>query len=920
MRSLSGRNLGAYRLIEQVGIGGMAVIYKAYDPGLDRYVAIKILPEYLGHDEEFSVRFRNEARNVARLHHPNILPIYGYGEEDGLSYFVMGLVEGGTLKEQMGRPMDPRRTASIIRQLADALHYAHEQGIVHRDVKPANVLMSRPDWPLLSDFGIARVLEQKAALTRSAFLGTPHYMAPEQARGETITPKTDQYALGIVLYEMLTGTPPYQADTPQAVVYQHIYSSLPLPHERNPAIPEPMERVILRALAKDPADRFPDMAEFSATVQRAAGEPVTAPIRSPSAGALPAGAAVPSPSDSAVTGNARSVPPSSVMETGPGTERIDRHELTAAVQPVDMTGSQQTVAAQTRKQLGGRTLGLIAAGLVAVAAVAFGVLRLTGSVAGGNPQLTVTASPGTTLPAFTVHDVTNDTDLQTFSAKGTVFQMSLKDGSYQLQFPSDSAYRMPAPFTVKGGSVSLPLGDLYGWLKVTAPSGAPPDITVRSKDGTDVADLTGAYVQSGVRLLRGNYLFEFASTSGYDGKLPVTLGKQTTIDLGKDMGFFRIVPFGAKQLPSAEVDDSKGAYEASITPDAIAHTQALPPGDHLLVLDSHSGYVGKIPLHLTPGSHHLLELQHLYGHVTIAPPSGTSLPDMSIKDAKTGTDVQYVSASDAQQGLYLRPGVYTFDLSASSIFLDPVTVSVRAGVDLAVDVASRLGSLTVTPFPHSVTPGFDVRDPSGNNTFHSVDATHALQDLYLRPGTYSLVFSGSSSAFYAPIPLILRAHTHSTVNLDRLYGAVRVADAQGAPISSLEIHDSTRRTLSSVNGPNPLMYLQPGQYSLVPSSSSSSNSYQDPVSVAVARGVIRSANLDSMYAVVTIPGVPSSQSLSYAWRDKADNSAKSVSAQSTAQKGFILPGTYRVEITNGSQSRTITIHAVAGKAVTLPTH
>jgi hypothetical protein len=293
---------------------------------------------------------------------------------------------------------------------------------------------------------------------------------------------------------------------------------------------------------------------------------------------------------------------------------------------------------------------------------------------------------------------------------------------------------------------------------------------------------------------------------------------------------------------------------------------------------------------------------------------------MSIKDAKTGTDVQYVSASDAQQGLYLRPGVYTFDLSASSIFLDPVTVSVRAGVDLAVDVASRLGSLTVTPFPHSVTPGFDVRDPSGNNTFHSVDATHALQDLYLRPGTYSLVFSGSSSAFYAPIPLILRAHTHSTVNLDRLYGAVRVADAQGAPISSLEIHDSTRRTLSSVNGPNPLMYLQPGQYSLVPSSSSSSNSYQDPVSVAVARGVIRSANLDSMYAVVTIPGVPSSQSLSYAWRDKADNSAKSVSAQSTAQKGFILPGTYRVEITNGSQSRTITIHAVAGKAVTLPTH
>jgi serine/threonine protein kinase len=919
MRSLSGRNLGAYRLIEQVGVGGMAVIYRAYDPGLDRYVAIKILPEYLGHDEEFSIRFRNEARNVARLHHPNILPIYGYGEEDGLSYFVMGLVEGGTLKEQMGRPMDPKRAASIIRQLADALHYAHEQGIVHRDVKPANVLMSRPDWPLLSDFGIARVLEQKAALTRSAFLGTPHYMAPEQARGEAITPKTDQYALGIVLYEMLTGTPPFQADTPQAVVYQHIYSSLPLPHERNPNIPEPMERVILRALAKDPADRFPDMADFSTTVQSAAGEPVSAPIRSSSAEAPPAGDAVSSPPDSAVTGNARSLPPSSAMETGPGTERIDRHELTAAVQPVDMTPSQQTVAARTRGPLRGRTWGLIAVGLVAVAAVAYGLLRLTGSVAGGNPQLTVTAPPGATLPAFTVHDVTNDTDLQTFSAKGTVFQMSLKDGSYQLQFSSDSAYRMPAPFTVEGGSVSLPLGDLYGLLKVTAPSGTPPGITVRSKDGTDVADLTAADVQSGVKLVRGSYLFEFASTSGYDGKLPVTLGKQTTIDLGKDMGFFRIVPFGGTQLPSAEVDDNTGAYEASIASDAITHTQALPPGNHLLVLDSHSGYVSKIPLHLTPGSHRVLQLQHIYGHVMIAVPNGTSLPDMSIKNAKTGTDVQYVNSTDAQQGLYLRPGVYTFDLSASSIFLDPVTVSVRAGVDQAVDIASRLGSLTVSAFPHSVTPGFDVRDPSGNNTFHSVDATHALQDLYLRPGTYSLVFSGSSNAYYAPIPLVLRAHAHSTVNLGSLYGAVRIEDAQGAPISSLEIHDSSGRTLSSVNGPHPLMYLQPGQYTLVPSTSSN-NAYQDPVSVTVAQGVIRSANLDSMYAVVTIPGVPSSQSVSYAWRDKADNSAKSVSAQTTAQKGFILPGTYRIEITNGSQSRTITIRAVAGKAVKLPTH
>ena len=175
---------------------------------------------------------------MARLRHPNILPIFGYGEEDGLSYFVMDLVEGGTLKDLMGTPLPADRVEGLITQIAGALNHAHEQGIVHRDVKPSNVLMLRPDWALLSDFGIARVLEQTTNTTHtgSAFFGTPHYMAPEQARGEPVSPRTDQYALGIVLYEMLTGATPYRADTPQAVVYQHIYSPPPPPRDRNPAI------------------------------------------------------------------------------------------------------------------------------------------------------------------------------------------------------------------------------------------------------------------------------------------------------------------------------------------------------------------------------------------------------------------------------------------------------------------------------------------------------------------------------------------------------------------------------------------------------------------------------------------------------------------------------------------------------------
>lgn len=279
MDTLTGRTLGAYRLIESVGMGGMAVVYKAYDPALDRYVAIKLLPPYLRLDPDFPVRFHAEARNIARLHHPNILPIYGYGEEDGLSYFAMALVAGGTLGDLMGTAMEVDRAVSLTVTIADALNYAHSEGIVHRDVKPANVLMARPDWPLLSDFGIARMLEQNISLTRSgsAFLGTPHYMAPEQGRGEKITPQTDQYALGTVLYEMLTGTPPYHADTPQAIVFQHMFATPPLPRSRNPAIPRGIESVILRTLAKGPADRFSDMSAFARALQAAAAGTVFSP-------------------------------------------------------------------------------------------------------------------------------------------------------------------------------------------------------------------------------------------------------------------------------------------------------------------------------------------------------------------------------------------------------------------------------------------------------------------------------------------------------------------------------------------------------------------------------------------------------------------------------------------------------------------
>ncbi len=414
---LIGQTLGKYRITEHLGSGGMSEVYKAYQPGLDRYVAIKVLHSFLAQEEDFLTRFQREAKFAAMLRHPNIVQVYDfdYDEESNSYYMVMEYINGVSLKTRLqkmakkGEMMPLEESVRIVTAIANALNYAHQHGTVHRDVKPANIMFNEDGQPILTDFGIAKMVDVAGLTASGAMVGTPAYMAPEQGMGQAGDERSDIYSLGVILYQLTTGHRPFDADTPLGVALKHINAPLPPPIVVNPNLPRSIEAVTLKALTKDPDNRYQTAKEFATELKKAAaGEAIEAPLEGAAAAAAQAmpGAIPQDESDWA-------------MATLPSAPAVPT--------PATPRSAKAAIAAHPKRRL----VAIIAAAATALIVIA-GIIALFATGTGQRMLAAISLSP-TDTPTSTPASVANGTPTPNLVSTEIAIQLATRDAVQTLE-------------------------------------------------------------------------------------------------------------------------------------------------------------------------------------------------------------------------------------------------------------------------------------------------------------------------------------------------------------------------------------------------------------------------------------------------------------------------------------------------------
>jgi serine/threonine protein kinase len=290
-------NIGRYKILDKVGSGGMAVVYLGQEDVFERQVAVKVLPSHLGQDPDNRERFRREAKAIASLEHAAVVPVYDYGQDGEQLFLVMRYMQGGSLKDRLTHgPLPLPAAALVIKRIAAALDKAHSMGMIHRDIKPGNILFDLEDNPYITDFGLVKMVESSVQLTHSEFFGTPAYTSPEQCQGDkAIDGRADIYSLAAMFFHMITGSPPYESNNAMALLMKHVVDPIPRLLETAPFLPAELQMVIERGMAKLPADRYSTAGEMARDVERiASGAP--APAQEEAAhgwGAAPAPASIP---------------------------------------------------------------------------------------------------------------------------------------------------------------------------------------------------------------------------------------------------------------------------------------------------------------------------------------------------------------------------------------------------------------------------------------------------------------------------------------------------------------------------------------------------------------------------------------------------------------------------------------------------